>query len=313
MARYLVTGGAGFIGSNLARALLSQGDGVRVLDNFSTGRRDNLTEIVDRVDVVEGDLCDPKAVERAVEGVDYILHQAALPSVPRSVEAPLESHNSNATGTLTLLEAARRAGVRRLVYASSSSVYGAEKTLPKRESMPTEPLSPYAVSKLAGEHYCAVFYRLYGLETISLRYFNVFGPRQDPHSPYSGVISRFIDAILSGTPPRIFGDGEQTRDFTYVENVTAANLAACQCRHGVGGTYNIGCAARVSVNQLWKTMADLAGVRIHAVHQEPRSGDIRHSQADISRAKEALGFEPRVDLVDGLKRTLEFYGIPTRG
>jgi UDP-glucose 4-epimerase len=309
LAHYLITGGAGFIGSNLARLLLARGEAVRVIDNFSTGRRENLAEIEGQIELLEGDICNAKSVARAAEGVDYVLHQAAIPSVPRSVEQPLESHASNATGTLTLLQAARDAKVRRLVYASSSSVYGANEALPKRESMPTEPLSPYAVAKLAAEHYCLVFNRLYGLETVSLRYFNVFGPRQDPNSPYSGVISQFIDALLSEKPPLIHGDGEQTRDFTFVENVAEANIAACHCSSGVGRAYNIGCATRISINQLWRAMADLAGVATEPVYGDPRPGDVRHSQADISQAADFLGFQPRIDLTDGLRRTLSFYDV----
>jgi UDP-glucose 4-epimerase len=309
LAHYLVTGGAGFIGSYLVRHLLDRGDEVRVLDNFSTGKRENLEEIDGRFELLEGDICDRKAVERAVDGVDYVLHQAAIPSVPRSVEEPLESHASNATGTLTLLDAARSAGVRRLVYASSSSVYGANETLPKQESMRTEPLSPYAVAKLAAEHYCLISYQLYGLETVALRYFNVFGPRQDPSSPYSGVVSRFINAIRSGESPVIHGDGGQTRDFTYVENVAGANLAACHSKRGVGRAYNVGIGGRVSINELWETMAELAGVTTEVVHADPRPGDVPHSQADITQAKELLGYQPRVDLAEGLRRTLSYYGV----
>ena len=309
MAKYLVTGGAGFIGSNLVRCLLDRQDEVRVLDNFSTGKRQNLEEVADRIELIEGDLCDSGVTEQAVRGVDFVLHQAAIPSVPRSVEAPLESHTANATGTLILLEAARRAKVKRLVYASSSSVYGANETLPKQETMQTEPMSPYAVAKLAAEHYCMVYHRVYGLETVALRYFNVFGPRQDPSSPYSGVISQFIEAIKSESAPVIFGDGEQTRDFTFVENVAQANLAACASSKGAGRAYNIGCAKRFSLNELWSSMARLAGVDREPVHQETRAGDVRHSLADVSRAKEFLGYVPRVDFIDGLERTLCFYGV----
>jgi nucleoside-diphosphate-sugar epimerase len=309
LAHYLVTGGAGFIGSCLVRLLLARGETVRVLDNFSTGRRENLSEVDGRFELLEGDICDRETVGRAVDGVDYVLHQAAIPSVPRSVERPLESHASNATGTLSLLDAARAAGVRRLVYASSSSVYGANEALPKRESMKTEPLSPYAVSKLAAEHYCLISYPLYGLETVALRYFNVFGPRQDPNSPYSGVVSRFIDAIRSRKSPVIHGDGTQTRDFTYVENVAEANLAACDSKSGAGRAYNIGVGGRVSINELWKLMAELAGVKIEALHGDPRPGDVPHSQADISQAREVLGYQPRIDLEEGLRRTLRYYNV----
>jgi nucleoside-diphosphate-sugar epimerase len=306
---YLVTGGAGFIGSHLVRFLLDRGGRVRVLDNFSTGKRENLTDVQGRIELMEGTLASQSDVEAAVEGVDYVLHQAAIPSVPRSVEFPLESHESNATGSLRLLRCAAKAGVRRLVYASSSSVYGANPSLPKVETMPTEPLSPYAVSKLSAEQYAVVFHRLYGLETVSLRYFNVFGPRQDPNSPYSGVVSRFIDAIVSGTPPTIHGDGEQTRDFTYVENVARANHAATEKPAAAGSVYNLGCASRVSINQLWRAMAELSGSKLEPRYAPPRSGDVPHSLADISRARRDLGYEPAVDLREGLRRTLAYYGI----
>ena len=309
MSHYLVTGGAGFVGSYLVRFLLERDESVRVLDNFSTGKRENLEEVLDRIELVEGDLCNRSAVERAVEGVDFVFHEGAIPSVPRSVDAPLESHAANATGTLTLLSAAKEAGVSRLVYASSSSVYGANEVLPKVESMHTEPLSPYAVAKLAAEHYCLVFHRLYGLETVSLRYFNVFGPRQDPNSPYSGVVSRFLDSIRTGTAPTIHGDGEQTRDFTYIENVAEANFAACHEAAASGGVFNIGYGARISINGLWAAMAKLAGSPLKAQHGPTRSGDVPHSLADIGAAKAALGYDPKVDLDEGLRRTLGFYGL----
>ncbi len=313
MAHYLVSGGAGFIGSTLVRFLLGRGEKVRVLDNFSTGKRENLVEVEKRIEIIEGDLCDGETVARAVKGVDYILHQAAIPSVPRSVERPLESHAANATGTLILLQAARDEGIRRLVYASSSSAYGASDVVPKLETMATEPLSPYAVAKLAAEQYCLIFHRLYGLETVALRYFNVFGPRQDPNSPYTGVVSRFIDAIRSGRPPVVYGDGEQTRDFTFVDNVAQANWVACHCDAGVGRAYNIGCGGRTSINELWTTMAGLAGVDMAPVYEAARLGDVRHSQADVTRAKEVLGFEPQVDLSQGLETTLAFYGADRGG
>ena len=313
MALYLVTGGAGFIGSNLVRHVLARGDNVRVLDNFSTGKRENIEEVASQIELVEGDLCDAEKVRQAVDSVDYILHQAALPSVPRSVELPLESHASNTTGTLMLLQAARDGKVRRLVYASSSSAYGANETLPKQESMRTEPMSPYAVAKLASEHYCLIFHKLYGLETVALRYFNIFGPRQDPNSPYSGVISQFIDALASNKTPVIFGDGGQTRDFTYIDNVAQANLAACHSKKGVGRVFNIGCGQRFSINQLWESMAAQAGVDTVAEYRDSRPGDVRHSLADITRAKEDLGYVPRVDFAQGLKQTLQFYGVLREG
>lgn len=304
-----MTGGAGFIGSHLVHFLLDRGESVRVLDDFSTGKRENLSEVETRIELIQGSLSSQRDVETAVRSCDFVLHQAAIPSVPRSVEFPLESHESNATGTLRLLKCAAAAGVRRLVYASSSSVYGANPTLPKVESMTTEPLSPYAVSKLSAEQYAMVFHRLYGLETVSLRYFNVFGPRQDPNSPYSGVVSRFIDAIVSGVPPTIHGDGEQTRDFTYVENVARANLAATVRPEAAGSVYNIGCGTRVSVNELWRVMAELSGSDLVPRYDEARSGDVPHSLADIGRARKDLGYEPAVDLREGLRRTLSYYGI----
>ena len=310
MSHYLVTGGAGFVGSYLVRFLLDRDERVRVLDNFATGKRENLTEVQDRIELVEGDLNDAAAATAAVQGVDFVFHEAAIPSVPRSVENPMESHEANTTGTLNLLRAASDAGVKRLVYASSSSVYGANPTLPKVETMRTEPMSPYAVAKLAAEHYCTVFHHLYGLETVSLRYFNVFGPRQDPNSPYSGVVSRFIDAIVSETPPTIDGEGEQTRDFTYVENVARANFAACHESGAAGGVYNIGCQTRISVNELWSIMAEISGSSLRPTHGPARSGDVPHSLADISAARADLGFDPEIDVREGLKRTLAFY-IPS--
>ena len=308
MGLYLVTGGAGFIGSNLVRRLLEEGEKVRVLDNFSTGKEANLEEVRDEIELQRGDLCDPEDVQKAVTGVDYVFHEGAIPSVPRSMERPLESHAANATGTLVLLHAASQADVRRVVYASSSSVYGASEELPKRESVRPEPLSPYAVSKLAGEQYCMVFHRLYGLETVALRYFNVFGPRQDPSSAYSGVISRFIDSIVSGKPPTIYGDGEQTRDFTYVDNVADVNLAACHSPHARGRVYNVGYGDRICLNDLWTTMASLVGSEAKPVYEPVRAGDVRHSQADISRLADELDYKPRFSLSEGLERSLAFYG-----
>jgi len=310
LSLYLVTGGAGFVGSYLVRFLLDKGESVRVLDNFSTGKRENLEAVTSRIELVEGDLNDRQMVSQAVAGVDFVFHEAAIPSVPRSVEKPMESHQANASATLVLLQAAREAGVRRLVYASSSSVYGANPELPKLETMRTEPLSPYAVAKLAAEHYCLVFHNLYGLETVALRYFNVFGPRQDPNSPYSGVVSRFIDAIVSNTPPVIHGDGEQTRDFTYVENVAQANFAACHEAAAAGVVYNIGCQTRISVNELWNTMAELTGSHLEPKREAARTGDVPHSLADISAARQDFGFDPRIGIREGLERTLSFY-IPS--
>jgi UDP-glucose 4-epimerase len=310
---YLVTGGAGFIGSSLVRRLLEDGEKVRVLDNFSTGKEENLKEVGGEIELQRGDLSDPEDVQKAVTGVDYVFHEGAIPSVPRSVEQPLESHAANATGTLVLLHAASQAKVRRVVYASSSSVYGASEELPKRENDRLEPLSPYAVSKLTGEQYCMVFHRLYGLETVALRYFNVFGPRQDPGSAYSGVISRFIDSIVSGKPPTIYGDGEQTRDFTYVDNVADVNLAACRSPRAAGRVYNVGCGDRISLNDLWKTMATLVGSEVKPVYESPRAGDVRHSQADISRLADELDYKPRFSLSQGLEKSLAFYGVAAPG
>ncbi len=311
MSSYLVTGGAGFIGSYLVRFLLDKGESVRVVDNFSTGKRENLEEVTSKIELVEGDLNDRAVAAAAVDGVEFVFHEAAIPSVPRSVENPMESHEANTSATLVLLQEAREAGVRRLVYASSSSVYGANPELPKVESMRTEPLSPYAVAKLAAEHYCLVFHNLYGLETVALRYFNVFGPRQDPSSPYSGVVSRFIDAIVSNTAPTIHGDGEQTRDFTYVHNVARANFGACHEAAAAGGVYNIGCQTRISVNELWNTMAELTGSHLEPQREPARSGDVPHSLADITAARRDLGFDPRIEIREGLEKTLSFY-IPAR-
>ena len=311
MSLYLVTGGAGFVGSYLVRFLLERGESVRVLDNFSTGKRENLTEVASSIELVEGDLNETEAVRAATDGADYVLHQAAIPSVPRSVDNPMESHQACATGTLNLLLAARDARVKRLVYASSSSVYGSNPELPKVETMRTAPMSPYAVAKLAAEHYCVAFYGLYGLETVSLRYFNIFGPRQDPNSPYSGVVSRFIDAITSGEAPTIHGDGEQTRDFTYVDNAAQANFAACHAEGAAGGVYNVGCQERISVKRLWDDMAELTGTHLKATYGPGRPGDVPHSLADISAARKDLGYDPKIDVTEGLNRTLEFY-IPAK-
>jgi nucleoside-diphosphate-sugar epimerase len=299
MSVYLVTGGAGFIGSHLAEELLRRGHTVRVVDSLITGRRQNL-EMLKGIDFLEGDLADPAVARRAVQGMEYVLHQAAIPSVPRSVEFPLESHESNATGSLRLLRCAADAGVRRLVYASSSSVYGASPTLPKVESMATEPLSPYAVSKLSAEQYAVVFHRLYGLETVSLRYFNVFGPRQDPNSPYSGVVSRFIDAIVTGVPPTIHGDGEQTRDFTFVKDAVAATMAAGD-RGVPGRAYNIGGGSRVSMNQVIDIIGRVHGKALDVRRQESQKGDMRDTYADTTLARADIGFKPSVSLEEGIE------------
>ena len=304
----LVTGGAGFIGSHIASALASAGARVRIIDNLSTGYRENVEEIEGEVDFVQGSLADEKALRKALEGVELVFHEAAIPSVPRSVEDPRQTHIASVEGTFSLLLAAREMKVRRIVYAASSSAYGDQPTLPKVETMLPEPLSPYAVAKLVGEHYCQVFSRVYGLETISLRYFNVFGPRQDPSSQYSGVISRFTSALLRGERPVIYGDGEQSRDFTYIDNVVDANLKAAESAKGIGEVMNIANGERITLNQLLQELKDLTGRSdVVADYREPRVGDVKHSLADISRARSLLGFEPRVDLRTGLQLTIDWW------
>ncbi len=307
MIIYLVTGGAGFIGSHIVEELVRRRERVRVLDNFSTGRRENLAPFLEHVELVEGDLRDLSTVRRVAEGVDYILHQAALPSVPRSIADPLASNDSNVTGTLHLLIAARDAGVKRVVYASSSSVYGDNPTLPKREDMSPAPKSPYAVSKLAGEYYCRVFAQAYGLETVCLRYFNVFGPRQDPASQYAAVIPKFITALLRDEPPTIYGDGHQSRDFTYVSNVVRANLLAATAPDVSGRVFNVACGERYTVLDLVAVLTEILGTHITPVHTAPRPGDVRHSLADITAAREALGYRVEVNFHEGLRRTVAWY------
>ncbi|MFN3477082.1 MAG: SDR family oxidoreductase [Candidatus Methylomirabilales bacterium] len=306
MATYLVTGGAGFIGSHLVHALVERGEEVRVLDNFSTGRWENLEGLEGKIEVIEGDLGDPALLAKAVHGIDYILHQAALPSVARSVEDPFASHAANATGTLNLLLAAKAAKVKRVVYASSSSVYGDSPTLPKKEEMKPNPKSPYAVSKLMGEYYCQVFSRLYGLETVSLRYFNVFGPRQDPSSPYAAVIPRFISAMLEGRPPVIFGDGLQSRDFTSVENVVEANFLALTAEEAVGEVINVALGERYTLLTLVEGLNRILGSRLLPRFEGPRPGDVRHSQASIEKAERLLGYRPKVGFEEGLRRMVEW-------
>jgi nucleoside-diphosphate-sugar epimerase len=303
----LITGGAGFIGSNIVAELVKRDEQVRVLDNFATGKRENLSPFLDNIELVEGDLQDHETVRRAVEGVDVILHQGALPSVPRSVNAPLTTNEVNVTGTLNLLIAARYAGVQRVVYASSSSVYGNAELMPKRESMALAPLSPYAVSKLAGEHYCRAFYAVYGLETVCLRYFNVFGPHQDPLSQYAAVVPRFIVRMLRGESPVIYGDGNQSRDFTFVDNVVHANLLAATAPGVAGEVFNIACGERHTVLQLVSLLNDVLDTAIEPVLAAPRSGDVRHSQADIAMAQERLGYKPTTDFEEGLRRTVDWY------
>ncbi|MCX6829467.1 MAG: SDR family oxidoreductase [candidate division Zixibacteria bacterium] len=305
--KYLVTGGAGFIGSNIAHELVKRGDEVRILDNFSTGRKINLVDIESSIELHDGDIRDFWTVREAVEGIDYILHQAALPSVPRSVKNPLTSNSVNIDGTLNLLEAAKQEGVKRFVMASSSSVYGDTPELPKREDMPIDPLSPYAVTKLTGEEYCKIFYELYGLETVALRYFNIFGPRQDPNSQYSAVIPRFINAFLAGKRPVIFGDGEQSRDFTFVANAVEANILATTAEKAVAKYYNIACGGQYTLNALIKMLQEIIGVDIEPVYDPPRRGDILHSFADIRRAGQDLGFQPKIDFAAGLRKTVEWF------
>lgn len=305
---YLVTGGGGFIGSNLVRHLLHEGKPVRVFDNFSTGRRDNLIDVAREVDIVEADLTNYYAVQRAMKGVDYVLHQGALPSVPRSVEDPVATTQVNVLGTLNVLTAARDAGVRRVVVASSSSVYGDTPTLPKREDMLPQPRSPYSASKLAAEVYARVFWETYGLETVTLRYFNVFGPYQDPNSQYSAVIPKFITSIIRGEALTIFGDGEQSRDFTFVANVMQANLAALSApREAFGKAFNIACGQRFSLNYLVSQIQAVVGKEVPVHYKTPRLADVKHSQADIGLARSLVGYDPAVSFTEGLRQTVEWY------
>ena len=305
MAFYLVTGGAGFIGSHLAEELVRRGHRVRVADSLITGKRRNLDH-VPGVEFMEGDLADAAFARRAAGEVDFVLHQAAIPSVPRSVIDPLTSNRSNIDATLSMLVAARDAGVKRFVYAGSSSAYGDTPTLPKREDMPPSPLSPYALQKLVGEQYGQMFTRLYDFETVTTRYFNVFGPRQDPGSPYSGVISLFATALLERRQPTIYGDGEQTRDFTYVANVVDGVLRACDAPKAAGEVINVACGTRISLNELLRVMNRIAGTTIEPIYKEARAGDVRDSQADIAKAKTLLGYTPIVALEEGLRHTLEW-------
>jgi len=308
MARYLVTGVAGFIGSNLARELLRRGESVRGIDNFCTGKRENLAGL-DRLELIEADLNDPGACERACAGVEVVFHQAALPSVPRSVRDPIASNHANVTATLALLWAAKQAGVRRVLYAGSSSAYGSNPELPKREDMLPQPISPYAVSKLAGEYYMRSFSQVYGLETVSLRYFNVFGPFQDPTSQYSGVMARFTLMMLRGEQPTIHGDGEQSRDFTFIENVVRANLLAAAAPAGrvSGRVFNVATGGRITLNHVWSELARLTGFKGEPQYGPDRAGDVKHSLADIRAARDAFGYVPTVDFAEGLRRTVQWY------
>ncbi len=305
MASYLVTGGAGFIGSHLVEELARRGHTVRVADSLITGKRRNL-EHINGIEFIEGDLADMSVATRAAAGMDYVLHQAAIPSVPRSVNDPVTSHRANVDASVNVLVAARDAGVKRLVYAGSSSAYGNTPTLPKREDMPTNPLSPYALQKLVSEQYCRLFTELYGFETVTIRYFNVFGPRQDPGSPYSGVISLFSTALLESRQPIIYGDGEQTRDFTYVANVVDGVLRACDAPKAAGELINVATGGRISLNELLRVMSGLVGANVSPVYREARAGDVKDSQADITKAKALLGYAPIVGLEEGLRHTLEW-------
>src|SRR5438270_787598 len=305
MSSYLVTGGAGFIGSHLCEELARRGHTVRVADSLITGKRSNLDH-VPSVEFLEGDLADLPFAQRAAQGMDYVLHQAAIPSVPRSVADPITSNRANTDATLNVLVAARDAGVKRLIFASSSSEYGNTPTLPKTEDMPPSPLSPYALQKVIGTAYCQMFTRLYGFETVAIRYFNVFGPRQDPSSPYSGVISVFSTALNEGRRPTIYGDGEQTRDFTYVANVVDGVLRACEAPKAAGEVINVATGGRISLNELLRVMNEICGTEAAPVYKEVRAGDVRHSQADISKAKALLGYEPIVAFAEGLRHTLDW-------
>ena len=303
--RALVTGGAGFIGSHLVDGLLAHGWEVRVVDDFSSGREENLRAAGDRIELVRGDLTDPETTARAVAGVEVVFHQGAIPSVPRSVAEPIRTNHANVDGTLRVLESARTAGVRRVVFAASSSAYGDTEVLPKTETMPANPLSPYALQKYAGEVYCRLYHELYGLETVALRYFNVFGPRQDPGSAYAAVVPLFATACLRGESPRIHGDGEQTRDFTYVLDAVDANLAAADAPKAAGQVINVAGGRRTSLNELLATIQRLAGSRVVPQHGPPRAGDVRHSLADIGRARELLDWAPRIGLEEGLRHTVD--------
>lgn len=309
MALYLITGVAGFIGSSLARAVLAQGDRVRGIDNLSTGKRANIAEIEGKIDFREADLADLNALHDACRSVDYIFHEAAIPSVPKSVLDPLGSNRANVDGTVHLLLAAKDAKVKRVVYAASSSAYGDTPTLPKHEEMVPNPISPYAVAKLAGEYYMASFYRCYGLETVSLRYFNIFGPRQDPSSPYSGVLAKFITQMLAGEQPAIFGDGTQSRDFTYIDNVVSANLLAMKApaSNVAGRLFNVATGERFDLNQTFQLLKKIIGFEGEVKYGPDRAGDVKHSLADLSRAAKFLGYRPVVNFEEGLRRTVEWY------
>lgn len=307
MTRFLVTGGAGFIGSNLCRKLVGQGCAVRVIDNLLTGKISNLTDIMDKIDFIQADMGDPQVASAAMKNIDVVLHQGAVPSVPRSVVDPATTHQHCVNATFTLLLAAKNAGVKRFVYAASSSAYGDTPTLPKVESMPTSPQSPYAAAKLFGEYYCSVFYRVYGLETISLRYFNVFGPSQDPTSQYAAAIPAFVTKIFRNESPTVYGDGEQSRDFTYVDNVVHANLLAAKAKKTSGQTVNIACGQRITVNEVITLINQLLGKSVQPIYKPARAGDVKHSLASIELADKVIGYQPVVSFRDGLRQAIEWY------
>lgn len=307
MDKFLVTGGAGFIGSNICAKLINQGSFVRVVDNLITGKKNNLKNILDRIDFIEADMGDENVAREAMKGVDVVLHQGALSSVPRSVDDPAATHKHCVDATFTLLLAARDAGIKRFVYAASSSAYGDTPTLPKVESMPPGPLSPYAAAKVVGEYYAKVFYEVYGLETVSLRYFNIFGPNQDPASQYAAAIPAFVTAILKDEKPTIFGDGEQSRDFTYVDNVVEANLLAAKAEHTAGEVLNIACGRAVTVNQIIEIINELLGKNIKPLYTDPRPGDVKHSLADITLAEKTIGYKPTVQFKQGLQKAIDWY------
>jgi nucleoside-diphosphate-sugar epimerase len=307
--RYLVTGGAGFIGSHIVRRLVDEGELVRVVDNLSTGQPIRLRDVRDSIEFVEGDLADERVSDKAVRDVTYVLHQAAVPSVQRSVNNPVGTNKANLTAALNLLESSRKAGVRRFVYAASSSAYGDTEILPKKEDMPPNPLSPYALQKFVGERYCKLYYDLYGLETVSLRYFNVFGPDQDPHSEYSAVIPKFINKLLAREPLTVYGDGEQSRDFTYVENVVRANFLALQAIAAPGNVCNVGCGEKITLNELIRLLEAILGIKAEVNYTAPKAGDVRHSLADLSLARRILGYQPKIMVKEGLKRTAETFRL----
>jgi UDP-N-acetylglucosamine/UDP-N-acetyl-alpha-D-glucosaminouronate 4-epimerase len=313
MANYVVTGGGGFIGSHIVEELIRRRETVKVIDNFSTGKRENVAPFQKDAEIIESDIADATNLVELFKGADYVIHQAAIPSVPKSIINPVKSHHANVNGTLNVLIAARDAGVKRVVYASSSSLYGDSPTLPKHEGMMPNPLSPYGAQKLFAEMYCQVFTKAYKLETVSLRYFNVFGPRQDSTSQYSGVLALFIPAVLQDRRPSIYGDGLQSRDFTYVQNVVEANLLSCKAPGVAGQVFNIACGDRITVNSMLQQINKITGKDIAPIYAESRAGDIKHSQAEISRAKELLGYQPKVTFEEGLRRTIDWYAKHLRG